>query len=947
MVTDRDVKLEGAVLTETLINALPQVVPDQGMFISNGATGTATVDLRGFGAGRTLVLINGRRLLPGDATYPAADINFVPSALIKRVEVLTGGASSVYGSDAVAGVVNFILETRLDGFRIDGQSSFYQHDNRDSAHLRPLLDASGFAYPTGNTVDGAINHISAGYGFGFAGDRGHVTVYGDYRKSYALTQDRRDYSACTVEVDTPDQDPFCGGSTTSALGTFAVPFTGRFHATADRQFAPGVRFYNFAPVNFYQRPDRRYSFGGFADFQISKAAKPYVEAMFMEDRTIAQIAPSGDFGQTNTINCDNPLLSAQQLALVCKDGNFVGQTPVTDDDGNILEILGSPTQFTDPTTGLTYNRAFLRIARRNIEGGPRVEDLRHRDLRLLGGVKGELGRGLSYDASYLFSRVKQDQLHTNDLLLSRVVNALDVTSDPSTGQPVCRAKLNGIDPNCLPWDVFAAGAVSPEAAAYLSVPSHLSGKVEEKVANVNATVDLGEWGLRSPWAEEAPALNVGAEYRKDTLKLDPDEHFRNADLIGLGEPILPLTGSTSVKELFGEARLPLLSDHLVDSLALEGGYRLSWYRNEHSRISTSSYKVGVDLSPIRGIRIRASQQRAVRAPNVQELFGLTFATGFDIDPCAGPSPQATAEQCAATGVTAAQYGHILRQPDPDQSYNAFSGGNLNVQPERATTRAVGVVFQPQFLRGFSLTLDWFDIRLKGAIASIGAQTIMNTCIATGDPLFCTRIHRDGQGSLWETPDGEIDDTEANLGALKTSGIDIGSSFTRPLGRFGSINAEFQGTWTRHFITDNGGLSTPYDCAGLYGDVCGFPLPRWRHNARLTWQSRGPVSLSMLWRHFSAVPVDRALTEALTPFLLNPIADEIPAQDFFDLTATARFQARYELRVGVRNLFDRGPPIVVGGQAGVCNGFCNGNTYPQLYDPLGRFIFVGATMNFKP
>ena len=160
VVDSKEVKLQGAVMTESLINALPQVVPDQGAFLSNGASGTATIDLRGLEAVRTLVLINGRRVLPGDPSNPAADINFIPSALIKRVEVLTGGASSVYGSDAIAGVVNFILDTRLDGLRIDGQSSFYQPDNRDGAHVRPLLEASGYPFPSGNIVDGSADTVA-------------------------------------------------------------------------------------------------------------------------------------------------------------------------------------------------------------------------------------------------------------------------------------------------------------------------------------------------------------------------------------------------------------------------------------------------------------------------------------------------------------------------------------------------------------------------------------------------------------------------------------------------------------------------------------------------------------------------------------------------------------------------------------------------------------------
>jgi iron complex outermembrane receptor protein len=941
LVSKQEVRLEGAVLTETLINALPQVVPDQGMFLSNGATGTAAVDLRGFGASRTLVLVNGRRLLPGDATYAAADINFIPSSLISRVEVLTGGASSVYGSDAIAGVVNFILDQRLDGLRIDGQASFYQHNNRNKSGIGSLIEDSGFSSPTGNTVDGGIRDINAAYGLAFARGRGHITVYGGYRKSSGFTQDTRDYSSCAVTAAELEEPVFCGGSTTSAAGTFVIPNFGlRFHATPNRTFAPRPSFFNFAPYNYYQRPDRRYTTGIFADLELSDAFKPYFEGMYMDDKTVAQVAPSGDFGVTNRINCDNPLLSSQERGLVCFDGNYIGQRPVFDDDGNLIGIIGTPTG--------PFLQAGLRIMRRNVEGGPRIDTFQHRDLRLVGGAKGELARGLSYDASYIYGRVRQKQTHTNDFLTSRIARALDVVTDPSTGRPVCRSVLNGQDPDCVPWDVFAAGAASPGAPEYLEETTRLSGEVEQRVANVSFTAEFDEWGVQSPWSTEAAALNIGAEYRKDKLSVDPDQHFRDADVVGLGTPLLPLSGATTVKELFGEVRVPLLSDKVVHALILEGGYRLSWYSNTQNRFSTSSWKVGADLSIVHGLRIRASDQRAVRAPNVQELFALPFADNFDTDPCAGFVPAATLQQCQTSGVTAAQYGQIARQPDEDQGYNGIGGGNTQLGPEDATTRTIGLVLEPQFLHGFNMTVDWFEIRLKGAVGVIGSQTILDTCVATGDPIFCSRIHRDSEGSLWLSPDGFVDDREANIGALTTSGVDVGASYRRSLGPLGFASFEFQGTYTRRFTIDNGGLSTSYECAGLYGQICGFPLPRWRHNLRGTWTAKNGLSISALWRHFSAVPVDAELFRERSGHGYNDAVARISAQDYFDLTFGATISAKYRLNVGVRNLFDREPPLIATGQFGVCgSGFCNGNTYPQLYDPAGRFIFAGVTINLKP
>jgi len=948
-------KLVGATNVEELLNQLPQVNPSEGEFVSAGATGLAAVDLRGLGAVRTLVLVNGRRLMPGDPRFPVPDLNSIPTSLIQRVEVLTGGSAAVYGSDAVAGVVNFILDNQVDGIRVEGQISRYQHDNRNR-FVQGLLDQRQISYTKGSVFDGQRDNLSVAFGHGFLDNRAHVTLYGGYRRIHGLTQDRRDYSACSITARIVRQRPTstieCGGATLAYPGNFFDNLGNTYQVTPNRTFVPGLGRFNITPWNFYQRPDKRYTAGGFAGFDISSAVQAYAEVMAMNDRSLAQTSPSGDATNTETINCDNPLLSDQQRSLICRTGNFFGEVPVLDNAGNLVQILGTPTPFVDPVTGGAYSRGWLLVARRSVESGAIQDDLRHRSIRLVSGLKGDLGRGITYDASYLFGRVKFDERLLNILSISRLNKALDVIADPLTGRPVCRSVLiarqlgpsaAGADSRCVPWDIFAPGQVSPQSVAYLTVPLSSRGSSDQRIANVSSTIGLDRWGIQSPWSNEGPAINVGAEHRKDFVDFKPDAASQSGDIAGFTPQVFPIQGSVRTNEIFGEARIPIVSDRLVRRLAFEGGFRRSWYRNAVTKFTTDASKLAFDLTVVTGLRFRASRQRANRAPNVQELFSPVRTSSFDRDPCAGATPVASEAQCALTGVGPGEYGHILASPGDILSYNSIIGGSTDLQPEMSITRTVGIVLQPQFLRGLSATLDWWDIGLDGAIAQIGAQTIVNDCIATADPDFCSRIHRDLNGSLW-LGNGHVDDRQANIGAMRVRGIDVGADYSAHLGDLGSASIDFRGSYVLKWIVDKGGLSTPYDCVGLFGDPCGIQ-PRWRHTARVTWNTPR-ISPSIRWRHIAGLKLAALDPKFNLSNNVSPAGTRLPAQNYFDLAARLKISELLELHVGVNNVFDREPPLIVRNTA-AGGGPVNGNTYPEWYDSLGRYVFASIDLRFKP
>ena len=969
VVTNQDVKLSGSSRIEDVLNQLPSVQANQGAGVSNGATGTASVDLRDLGPKRTLVLINGRRLVPGDpnSTSQAADLNFIPSSLIKRVDVLTGGASSVYGADAVAGVVNFIMDTGFTGVRFDGQYSFYQHNNKcptiptsaaNGGTVCGVLNAranagfTGYSYPKGSVADGGNFDGTVSIGAAFDDNRGHAMAYFGYRKVNPILQQRRDYAACGLQGA---GNITCGGSATSAEGNvliFSSSTSTFFTFGPNRTLRHGATRFNFNPTNYFQRPDERYTAGAFADYEISPAIHPYMEFMFMNDHTLAQIAPSGDFGNTFTINCDNPLMSAQARGIVCAPGNvingFLGTFPLAQSAPFNPNPGNAPLVFTDGQ-GTPYNIGYFNLLRRNVEGGPRIADLTHTEWRGVVGSRGDLSKAWSYDAYFQYGRTDYSQVYRNEFSASRLRNALNVTTDtragsPTLGQPICRSVLDQSDPNCVPYDIF--GTPSAAAINYLNVFGVITGQTSEQIADANMTGALGEYGIQTPWSDEGVGVNFGTEYRKESLTLNPDQEFQTGDLTGQGAPTLPVSGNFRVLEAFGEMQLPIIRHSFIEELSLSAGYRKSWYKLGTGRsFNTNTYKLSAEFAPIKDVRFRAAYNRAVRAPNIQELFAPQFV-GLDgaTDPCAGHAIAATEFGCLAQGLVVGQ----STPENPAQQYNGFLGGNPDLNPEKATTKTLGVVLQPRFVPRLAATVDWYDIKVKSAIQGFGADAILNNCInnttATVVAPSCAFVHRNPAGSLWLTSTGFVTDLPHNVGSVETRGVDGNVSYSYRFGTVGTLSLGFNGTWVDKFII-NDGLNPAYNCAGLYGATCGNPLPKWRHKLRATFQLPNGIGISGQWRYVGKVSHERNSSDVVLAGAPPVLSDHVKAQNYFDLASTFTVGDHYNLRIGVNNILDKTPPLF-SSSAGSCAAvFCNGNTYPGVYDTLGRYIYAGASLNF--
>jgi outer membrane receptor protein involved in Fe transport len=527
---------------------------------------------------------------------------------------------------------------------------------------------------------------------------------------------------------------------------------------------------------------------------------------------------------------------------------------------------------------------------------------------------------------------------------------------------------SAIDPNCVPWNVFAQGAVTPQVLNYLQTPGFQRGNVNETVADANFTFEGGEYGLQTPWSDRGIGINVGGEYRKESLKFNTDVEFSTGDLAGQGGPTLPTAGVFDVKELFTEVQIPIISHSFVEDFTITAGYRYSKYNiRGGSSPSTDTYKISAEFAPIRDIRLRASYNRAVRAPNIIELFfptGLGLSVGADF--CAGAHAGFTTAQCLNTFSTAIANGSFTTatatallngggvSSNPANQYNSIFSGNANLTPEKADTYTAGIVVQPRWVPGLAFTVDYFNIKVKNLISPLSFNGVLASCAISGDPTLCALVHRDAGGSLTDTPNGFVTLQTQNVGGLQTKGFDFNASYAHKFTGLGTLNVSFVGTWLRHLIFDTGispgqGMDGVYDCAGLYGATCSFgtvftaPNPKWRHKLRVGFTLPNGLGISGQWRYFGKVTDDAFAADPDLNFLgaafQFPNDKTIPAQSFFDLALTARLGDRYNFRLGANNIFDKSPPIVGADVS------ANGNTFPQMYDSLGRFIFAGFTVDF--
>jgi outer membrane receptor protein involved in Fe transport len=949
VVGQQDIQYQGANSVGALLQELPSVVNDgDGSSVTNGSTGISTIDLRNLGTKRTLVLVDGKRLVAADASLNV-DTSVIPSGMVDHIEVLTGGDSAVYGSDAVAGVVNIILKKNFEGLSFDNQEN--------------VTDSGDGLQTDSNLVLG----MNSGDG------KGNITIYGEYLHRDPVTEASRPYGANALAATnytgcaTPATHfgGFCNsgsgtipngriksaalggpyGPTVSATGAPVAGKTTMFTAAGTLVPYDGSTF-NFAPYQYYQTQAQRYSFGAEAHYKVNADMDFYSRLTFANNSVTTQIGPS-PLTANFDINCGNPNLSVEERQ------DIFGTTATTGTpNAQCATIPATSSIYTSAANGNGTAASYLAsgnyapvqrlvsVALRLTAAGPRASTYEHNSFQFVGGLRGDLPflPGFTYDVSGQYGHTSLNEAEYNDAQKSKFQNGLLV--DPATGNCYSGSP-------CVPINLFTAGGISQAAVNYFSETLVLANSVTQMDLQGSVTGDLSRWGILSPWAKDPIGVSAGGEYRQERATTTPDNNLQTGNLVGYSA-VAATSGEFDVAEGFGELQIPIVQGVPgIEDLSFHGAYRYSSYDKAGS---TNTFVTQVKWAPIEDFAIRASFDRSVRAPNVAELFTPAGGSSSNAgrDPCSASNGgiATTAALCTATGVPAGSVFSASLNCPTNQCQGAV-GGNPFLKPEVSVTRELGVVLTPTFIPNFSATVDYYDIDINGYITQTPLSTILANCYSTAintaqsaSNPYCSFVHRDALGSITTANTGYVVQAEGNVGSDLVHGVDFEVNYNLGLDNlgldnWGGLSWNYRSTWVQTDNTTFPGAAT-LKCAGVWGTQCGEPQLRYKGNLRTTWTDpSNTVSVSLLWRYLSSAQFE----QNRTGFVNKPTL-HMPNENYFDLSGTWAFSNALMFRAGVRNIFGINPPLTDNNTAPASD--INGNTFPNDYDALGRVFFVGVT-----
>jgi len=935
-----EIQMQAQPEVERILRLLPITKPDDGQNVNNGTDGAATIDLRGLGEERNLILIDGKRATPY-SIEGLVDTQTIPTALIERIDIVTGGASAVYGSDAIAGALNFVMKKDFEGldFRLFHTETEESDGQNQSASL--TLGAN-MADGRGNVVMN-INWTDRDKVLFDARPLGQLGIDTSDGSNYA------EFLAGQVPAPPPANcggpgAVLAGGSTTTVPTRVAIaggPALGQFQE--DGTLAADCSVFNFNPLNQYQTPQQRWGGMVIANFEVNEHAEAYSNFRYTSTNVRQQIAPSGVFGSAFFTPLANPLMGDQarnfiinageagRLAnTVCADPTCGGADPLAASFVNWVDVNGNGVVDVADDLNIQYRR-------RTVEFGNRSSDYGATQFQFLAGLRGEIVGQWDYDLSFQRGEADRTQIaagYTNVDAIKSAVRTFDGVT--------CEDQVT--NPGCVPINLFGGfGAITPEMAAANSATGIEQESYRQTIMSGSVSGPIN--ALQLPTADTPVAISVGAEYREEIGITTPDECLKlqpEACLGGFGGSVLPVEGAFDVTEGFFEAYVPLVSGRTgFESLAIELGYRSSDYSHVGSN---DTWKAGLNWRPVDSLLIRAMVQEATRAPNVAEI-GSPVVAGLEdalIDPCsianAGNIDATLNALCLSTGMSQAQVGTV--EDIVSGQVDNISGADPNNPPgpETADTFTAGIVWTPQFevVDNLVLSLDYYDIDIEDVIGEFSAQEVLNGCYVSGLPEICGKVNRIG-GSLTLPGSGTQAFTQ-NLDFARAEGLELSATFGIDLGAAGEL--EISGT-VNHYLTQESRAASflpVTECVGRYGNTCGNPLPETRWIQRTAWYFKENFMVSYLWRHSDSVDIEAPQTAGTFAAFRS-----IDSVDYIDLTGNWQATEQINVSLSVYNLFGEEPPVV-GNEAGT-TASNSGNTFPSFYDTLGTVYTAGFNLRF--
>lgn len=871
-----------------LVQELPSVAGNATNPNTNngGGTGASTVSLRGLGEKRTLILVNGVRLAYND-------INAIPASMIERIEVLSDGASAVYGSDAIGGVVNFILRDHYDGVQFSSDFGTSKHSDGNRRN---------FALTAGHT--GSNYSVIAGL---------------SYSDIDAVSADARDYSKDAlylVDGQSVKQGSSAtpGGSINFNDGSAASRALAAQSGCSRVTLNPGVTgqagrgdfhcysgsdSYNYQPYNLLQTPQKRTNAFVLGKYQITPSVQAYVNGYFSKTKSSSVIAPIPIFA-----NGDNFLVSANSY-----------YNPYGVNFG------------TDRITGTSYND----LNSRATILGNRSYQYSTYNLQVNPGLRGSFGESTwQWNADINYGRVRQTSQNNGFLDYAKFNQAVGPSFKDTDGTVRCGSAGNAIA-GCTPLDVFNLNSASSLATLQSMIVNPVVSSVytiKQFEASANGDVfDLPAGTV---------SLATGFSYRKESTSTSADALWTGDEngLCGVIEYCgSTLAGSFNVKEAYAEALVPLLSDLPgIHSLNLTLGSRWSDYSTVGSKTNS---KVALEWRPVEDLLLRGTISQVFRAPNTSELYaGVAGDSATANDPCNGYTGGHNA--ACANVPTDASYQQADGQVSGKASGSVAAGYQL--KPETGRSYDIGLVYDPHWLEGVSLSIDSWRINLKDTISTVSAQTVLNQCYANADSSFCPLIHRNGNGTI-----NYVAEPTVNLGKLWAAGTDFGLAYRFPVSDYGKFTASLNGTYMKRYDinpdTTDSSTVTIHN-AGMYTYSYGN-FPRWRALGTLNW-SLGNFSASWRLRYVGRTQIGSSdLDQGL-----SADSDEAGVERKIGAFVYHNVQVAYKVEpwhtrfeLGVDNLADKKPPIFFS------NNVTNANTDVATYDLLGRYYWVRATVSF--